>query len=110
MLRAVRAQATAQEPQSLRTQFMNCLEAHCIAVPVRSPGTVAPEAGGTGAVYYTARAPVLVVCSDPAQDVAAFKQSGGHVMIGTPGRIEDVMKRCPLMDFKRLEVSPETPD
>ncbi len=25
-------------------------------------------------------------------------------MVGTPGRIDDVMKRCSAMDLKRLEV------
>lgn len=47
---------------------------------------------------------LLVGGSAPAQDIATFKAHGGHVIIGTPGRIDDVMKRCSLMDFKPLEV------
>ena len=45
------------------------------------------------------------LCSDPAVDVAHFKEHGAHVLVGTPGRIDDIMKRCATMDFKRLEVS-----
>ncbi|KAG2447782.1 hypothetical protein HYH02_007239 [Chlamydomonas schloesseri] len=47
---------------------------------------------------------LLVGGTDPAQDVAAFKARGGHVMVGTPGRIEDVLKRCAAVDLRRLEV------
>lgn len=42
---------------------------------------------------------------DPAEDVAAFKQDGGQVLIGTPGRLSDFMKRCAAVDTRRLEVS-----
>ncbi len=39
--------------------------------------------------------------------MAAFKAHGAHVIIGTPGRIDDVMKRLGgAMETKRLEVSP----
>jgi superfamily II DNA/RNA helicase len=41
---------------------------------------------------------------DPAVDVAALKENGGNVLIGTPGRLDDVMKRCPFLEFKSLEV------
>eukprot|EP00775_Hariotina_reticulata_P007461 gene7461-7671_t len=48
---------------------------------------------------------LLVGGTDPSQDVAAFKASGGHILIGTPGRLNDVMKRLgPAMDTKTLEV------
>ncbi|GFR50915.1 hypothetical protein Agub_g13233, partial [Astrephomene gubernaculifera] len=50
------------------------------------------------------KAMLLVGGTDPAQDVAAFKAHGGHVLVGTPGRIEDILKRCPAMDLRRLEV------
>lgn len=46
----------------------------------------------------------LVHCSDPALDVANFKSQGGHVLIGTPGRLDDIIKRCTVMDLRRLEV------
>ena len=45
------------------------------------------------------------VYRDPAEDVAAFKQDGGQVLIGTPGRLSDFMKRCAAVDTRRLEVS-----
>jgi ATP-dependent RNA helicase DDX55/SPB4 len=36
----------------------------------------------------------------------AFEESGGHILIGTPGRILDVKNRIPtLLTFKKLEVS-----
>ncbi|KAG1653913.1 hypothetical protein FOA52_003829 [Chlamydomonas sp. UWO 241] len=47
---------------------------------------------------------LLVGGTDPAEDVARFKASGAAVLIGTPGRIDDVMKRCALMDLRQLEV------
>lgn len=44
-------------------------------------------------------------CSDPAADVSAFKSSGGHILIGTPGRLDDIMKRLgTALDTKQLEV------
>lgn len=43
--------------------------------------------------------------SDPAADVAAFKQGGGNVLVGTPGRLDDVLKRLgPAAELKHLEV------
>ena len=47
----------------------------------------------------------LTACRDPSEDVAAFKQEGGQVLIGTPGRLSDFMKRCTAVDTRRLEVS-----
>ncbi|KAG2492424.1 hypothetical protein HYH03_009367 [Edaphochlamys debaryana] len=47
---------------------------------------------------------LLVGGTDPAQDVAAFKARGAHVLVGTPGRIEDTLKRCAAIDLRRLEV------
>lgn len=41
---------------------------------------------------------------DPAEDVSHFREHGGHVLVGTPGRIDDVLKRCTFMDARRLEV------
>ena len=43
---------------------------------------------------------------DPAVDVSHFKDHGAHILVGTPGRIDDIMKRCTTMEFKRLEVCP----
>lgn len=44
--------------------------------------------------------PSLLLGSDPAADVAAFKEGGGHLLVGTPGRLDDVMQRCPTMDLR----------
>ena len=57
-------------------------------------------------VCFTVRWTIVVVnCRDPAVDVAALKGNGGNVLIGTPGRLDDVMKRCPFLEFKSLEVT-----
>lgn len=37
-------------------------------------------------------------------DVTAFQENGGNVIIGTPGRVADVMKRSSTLDTKQLEV------
>lgn len=51
------------------------------------------------------RSLLMVGGTDPAADVAQFKQQGGHVIVGTPGRIDDVIKRCGgAMDVRALEV------
>ena len=44
-------------------------------------------------------------CRDPLLDVSAFNAQGGNVIIGTPGRLSDVMKRCESLDCKNLEVA-----
>ncbi len=36
--------------------------------------------------------------------MARFKAGGGQVLIGTPGRLADLMRRCPGLDARRLEV------
>lgn len=47
-----------------------------------------------------------MVRRDPAEDVARLKEAGAHVLVGTPGRIDDVLKRCAgVLDLKRFEVS-----
>ncbi|KAL4450591.1 hypothetical protein ABPG77_000947 [Micractinium sp. CCAP 211/92] len=50
------------------------------------------------------RALLLVGGTDPSADVAAFKDGGGHVLVGTPGRLDDVMQRCTFMDLRTVEV------
>lgn len=44
--------------------------------------------------------PCCTASRDPAADVAAFKESGGHVLVGTPGRLDDIMQRCSTMDLR----------
>ena len=41
---------------------------------------------------------------DPLVDVETFEQEGGNVIVGTPGRISDVMQRSALLDTRQLEV------
>ncbi len=43
--------------------------------------------------------------SDPLVDVAAFAERGAHVLVGTPGRLADLVQRAgKAMDLRRLEV------
>jgi len=51
------------------------------------------------------RSALLVGGSDPSVDVAALKSDGGHVLVGTPGRLDDVLQRCPFLDLKTRECS-----
>ena len=32
--------------------------------------------------------------------MATFKAEGGHVLVGTPGRLDDIMQRCSTMDLR----------
>ena len=41
---------------------------------------------------------------DPLVDVETFEREGGNVIVGTPGRISDVMQRSALLDTRQLEV------
>ncbi len=36
--------------------------------------------------------------------MAAFKEHGAHVLVGTPGRLHDVFERSDVLDARRLEV------
>jgi ATP-dependent RNA helicase DDX55/SPB4 len=48
---------------------------------------------------------LLVGGADPSEDVVKFKSQGAWLIIGTPGRIDDMIKRCSsLMDLKRVEM------
>ena len=40
---------------------------------------------------------LLVGGSDPTSDVRRFCDAGGRVLVGTPGRLNDVMLRCAAM-------------
>ncbi|KAL6051400.1 ATP-dependent RNA helicase ddx55 [Balamuthia mandrillaris] len=37
-------------------------------------------------------------------DVGKFRESGGSIVIATPGRLQDVMNRCPEFNVRELEV------
>ncbi|KAL4439652.1 hypothetical protein ABPG75_002653 [Micractinium tetrahymenae] len=69
--------------------------------------------GGVGALGGSKVGAVIVsptrelarqILRDPGADVAAFKEGGGHVLVGTPGRLDDVMQRCTTMDLRTVEV------
>jgi ATP-dependent RNA helicase DDX55/SPB4 len=47
---------------------------------------------------------LLVGGTDPSADVSALKSHGGHLLIGTPGRLDDVVQRCSFLDLKTVEV------
>lgn len=51
--------------------------------------------------------------NDPAADAARLKENGAHVLVGTPGRLDDVLRRCcgdgvggatSGLDLRRVEV------
>lgn len=46
----------------------------------------------------------LIGGTDVSADVASIKAGGAGVMVGTPGRISDVLVRCPHLSFKAFEV------
>lgn len=50
------------------------------------------------------RAMLLVGGTDVTAEVAKLKQSGANVLIGTPGRLYDIMERVSVLDFRNLEV------
>ncbi|KAG0569950.1 hypothetical protein KC19_6G127800 [Ceratodon purpureus] len=50
------------------------------------------------------RAMLLVGGTDVTAEVAKLKQSGANVLIGTPGRLYDIMERVSALDFRNLEV------
>jgi ATP-dependent RNA helicase DDX55/SPB4 len=47
---------------------------------------------------------LLVGGTDAAADAKAFAEFGAVALIGTPGRLDDVMVRCRAMDLKRVEL------
>lgn len=46
----------------------------------------------------------LIGGTDVATDIATIKSTGAGVLVGTPGRISDVLTRCPHLSFKGFEV------
>ena len=49
---------------------------------------------------------LLVGGTDPGEDIRILQESGGNLLIGTPGRLYDIMQRCSssTLDFKTLDV------
>ena len=50
--------------------------------------------------------PLPVPCRrDPAADVALLRGGACHLLVGTPGRLDDVMQRCAaFLDMRSVEV------
>lgn len=44
------------------------------------------------------------ILSHLISDVKQFKQSGGNILIATPGRLEYILQNCPEMILRELEV------
>ncbi|KAK9791145.1 hypothetical protein WJX73_001123 [Symbiochloris irregularis] len=47
---------------------------------------------------------LLVGGRDPLADVTTLQESRASVLVGTPGRLFDVLERCEFLDFKHLEL------
>lgn len=50
------------------------------------------------------RSLLLVGGTDVTAEVAKLKQTGANVLIGTPGRLYDIIERVSALDFRNLEV------
>jgi ATP-dependent RNA helicase DDX55/SPB4 len=47
---------------------------------------------------------LVVGGTDIHANMAALRNDGAHVLIGTPGRLDDLMERLPELSFKELEL------
>lgn len=47
---------------------------------------------------------LLVGGMDVKADVKMIEEEGANLLIGTPGRLYDIMDRVDVLDFKNLEV------
>jgi ATP-dependent RNA helicase DDX55/SPB4 len=46
----------------------------------------------------------LIGGTEVSVDVATLRDKGGTVLVGTPGRISDVLLRCEFLSFRHFEV------
>lgn len=46
----------------------------------------------------------LIGGTDVSTDISTIKSAGAGVLVGTPGRISDVLTRCPHLSYKAFEV------
>ena len=42
--------------------------------------------------------------TDAREDIQTFQKSGGHILVGTPGRLEDLLKRTSIFKLKNLDI------
>ncbi|KAH9322426.1 hypothetical protein KI387_017065, partial [Taxus chinensis] len=47
---------------------------------------------------------LLVGGTDVTTDMKKIKENGANLLVGTPGRLDDIMERTNILDFRRLEV------
>lgn len=47
---------------------------------------------------------LLVGGGDVKADVKKIEEEGANILIGTPGRLYDIMERVDFLDFRNLEV------
>eukprot|EP00803_Ostreobium_quekettii_P000918 evm.model.scf_621EXC.6 EVM.evm.TU.scf_621EXC.6 scf_621EXC:66270-74354(-) len=50
------------------------------------------------------KAALLIGGTDTAKDVASISKEGANILVGTPGRIEDILCKCPFVDVRPVEV------
>eukprot|EP01018_Ginkgo_biloba_P010644 Gb_12810 [translate_table: standard] len=50
------------------------------------------------------KAMLLVGGTDVAADLKKIKEEGVNLLVGTPGRLHDIMEQTDILDFRRLEV------
>ena len=61
--------------------------------------------GGDDSTITTTKTSLLVGGTDPSLDVFSLRTNGANFLIGTPGRLHDIMQRAStLLDYKSLEV------
>lgn len=41
---------------------------------------------------------------DPATDVETLRTTGANLLVGTPGRLDDILQRCSFLDLKTTEI------
>ena len=64
--------------------------------------TVAQQVAGGGAPGLTLA--LMVGGTDIGQAMSSYRGEGGNVLIGTPGRLDDLMERLPEMRLRALEL------
>ena len=68
------------------------------------PFLSAIETPSTAKAKAKARAMLLVGGTDAAADAKTFAENGAVALVGTPGRLDDVMVRSKVMDLKRVDL------
>lgn len=43
-------------------------------------------------------------CRDPSTDVESLRSRGANFLVGTPGRLDDILQRCSFLDLKTTEI------